>query len=354
MTAAALHDSPWNGVLYLTGGGSLLLSQLLTTPGASATVLESVIPYSFESLCELINETPEQACAESTARKMAMSAFIRARQLRTSADNFGFGLTASLGTNRPKRGEIRAHMAVQTLSTTRSFSMTIDRDLSRLQQEEAVTDICLAKLLSSLELQHADSYETEDTCDIAETELQQLVINEIEVLGEPANAFLCGAFNPVHEGHKQMKEVGEALLESPVKYELCVRNIDKAPLDYIEIAKRRAQFTPADLVLTNQPTFIEKARALAPQGGAKFLVGVDTLVRINDPDYYVNSTEFERALREFAERRDEFLVFGRLVAGRFQTLAELELHPILKPLCREVTEAQYRNDLSSTKLRATI
>ena len=42
--AASLHQSPWQGVFYVTGGGTLLLSELLTTPGASATVLDARVP----------------------------------------------------------------------------------------------------------------------------------------------------------------------------------------------------------------------------------------------------------------------------------------------------------------------
>ena len=40
-----IHGSPTRLVLAVTGGGSGLISSLLSTPGASNTVLECIVPY---------------------------------------------------------------------------------------------------------------------------------------------------------------------------------------------------------------------------------------------------------------------------------------------------------------------
>ena len=45
----------------VTGGGTLLLADLLTVPGASATVLDARIPYANAALAEFIGAVPEQA-----------------------------------------------------------------------------------------------------------------------------------------------------------------------------------------------------------------------------------------------------------------------------------------------------
>ena len=50
--AVILHRSPWQGVFHITGGGSGLLAELLTTPGASGTVLEAVVPYAEAALAD--------------------------------------------------------------------------------------------------------------------------------------------------------------------------------------------------------------------------------------------------------------------------------------------------------------
>ena len=329
----------------------MLLSNLLATSGASSTVLEGVIPYNFKSLCELINDEPEQACSAETARKMAMAAFVRARTLSSTESNFGFAITASLGTNRPKRGATRAHVAIQTLVDTRCYSFLIDRDLSRADQEQSLATIGLEKLLLALGLTSTNKHKAEEERQSADTDVQRLITDPGSVIGEPGTAFLCGAFNPLHEGHRKMKEIGEAILGQLVQYELCIHNVDKAPLDYIEIAKRRERFEEYELVLTGHPKFIDKARILAPSGGAKFLVGADTMKRIVNPSYYENAAACEAALAEFVRREDEFIVFGREFSGEFQTLHELPLQESFKKICREIPEEQFRIDVSSTQLR---
>jgi hypothetical protein len=116
--AERLHASPWQGVLYVTGGGTALLSELLTTPGASATVLEARVPYAAAAMAELLGRVPEQACSDATARALAMAAFQRApardRRWAAGIRPFGLACTASLATNRSKRGAHRAHVALQT------------------------------------------------------------------------------------------------------------------------------------------------------------------------------------------------------------------------------------------------
>ena len=74
--AVILHRSPWQGVFHVTGGGSGLLAELLTTPGASGTVLEAVVPYAPAALADLLGRAPDQACSPATARSLAMSAFV--------------------------------------------------------------------------------------------------------------------------------------------------------------------------------------------------------------------------------------------------------------------------------------
>ena len=79
--AERLHASQWQGVLYLTGGGSLLLSDLLSIPGASNTVLEATVPYASQALSELLGSAPEQAASAQTSRALSMRAHQRARDL---------------------------------------------------------------------------------------------------------------------------------------------------------------------------------------------------------------------------------------------------------------------------------
>ena len=60
---------------------SPLLADLLTVPGASATVLEARVPYAGGALAEFVGGVPDQACSVQTACDMAMAAFQRAHTL---------------------------------------------------------------------------------------------------------------------------------------------------------------------------------------------------------------------------------------------------------------------------------
>ena len=53
-----LHALPDCGVFAVTGGGAVLLADLLTVPGASATVLEARVPYAGGALAEFIGAAP--------------------------------------------------------------------------------------------------------------------------------------------------------------------------------------------------------------------------------------------------------------------------------------------------------
>jgi hypothetical protein len=160
-----------------------------------------------------------------------------------------------------------------------------------------------------------------------------------------------GSFAPLHAGHQEMAALAEARTGKPVHYEIAVRNVDKPPLDFVEIGRRVRQFPDSGRVLlTTAPTFAEKAQ-LFPR--ATFVVGADTIRRIGEPRYYNNQVAvMVRAIEAIAVAGCRFLVFGRVDSqGRFATLDRRELPAALAALCEEIPEAEFRRDVSSTELR---
>lgn len=109
----AIHRSGRQWVLALTGGGATAVGDLLAVPGGSASILEAVVPYSWPALIDWLGGKPDHACSARTARAMAMAAFQRALKLAdpaTGVENLiGLGCTASLASDRPKRGPHRLH-----------------------------------------------------------------------------------------------------------------------------------------------------------------------------------------------------------------------------------------------------
>ena len=354
---ASLHASDFMGALYVTGGGSRLLADLLEVPGASETVLEARIPYAHAALSALLGGAPERACSSLVARSLAVVAYERAVELgasRTSA--FGFGLTASVKTTRPKRGKFRAHMALQTGNRTQRWRMCIFEGGTRLQQERMVALAAGHAILEGLRLSEEGEFPFEHSETATGTKPQvNLLAGRVSVVGEPSGAIMPGSFNPLHAAHAEMRRIAELELGTRVRYELCVRNIDKLSIDYISLGWRTRQFQKDDLILTSLPRFIEKAEVLFPDGGAWFVVGVDTLERIAMPQYYENEDVRDTVVRRFAERGDKFLVFGRAQeSGLFRDLAALELPSAMLELCVPVPESRFRQDVSSRGIRSRI
>lgn len=369
----ALHAAPLKLVLQVTGGGSLLISDLLTVPGGSKILLAAGVPYSEAALKELLRKAPEQACSEPTARQMAMAAFQQARAYagQDASNAVGLACTASLASDRPKRGEHRIHAALQTADSTRAWSLTLEKDKrTRGEEERLAADLLLGWLaeavlqpanISQLALKLQPGEKIERRSHEPRPLWPQLLLPQLtvvagnqELLPESARENLLifpGSFAPLHDGHKEMAALAEARVGKAAHFEIAVRNVDKPPLDFVEIDERVKQFPdPARVLLTTAPTFAEKAR-LFP--GATFVVGADTIRRIGEPRYYNNQIALMvRAIEAIAVAGCRFLVFGRVNAqGSFATLDRLELPAALAALCEEVPESEYRRDVSSTELR---
>lgn len=396
-----IHAAGVQTVIVVTGGGATAIAELLTVPGGSRTVLEAVVPYSAPALSAWLRRTPEKFCAEETALAMAAVARDRGCQLAdvelagTASDAIldksevvGVSCTASLASNRPKKGDHRCFVAVQGIDFTASLSLTLEKGArSRAEEEVLVSQLILTALaraadiddIPPLPLRPGEVVATEQTA--AHWLLLDLLAGRRRLVwslpgGELApvdtadsddsrtlpldaradspswpRGVLCGAFNPLHAGHRQLRAVAEQLLAGPVYYELSLRNVDKPPLDFLTIERRRAQFDETPLALTVAPTFAEKADALP---GVAFVVGVDTAERIIQPRYYADGEAgVDRALQHIRERGCRFLVAGRAVAGRYATLADLSLPAGSGDLFAAVPTEAFRVDISSTELRST-
>ncbi len=362
-----IHDSKTRLVLSFSGGGSETLSELLSVPGASRTVLEAVVPYSQQALCRWLGGSPDQFCSARTARAMAMSAFLRACEYE-SPEGYplaGVGVTASLASDRPKRGPHRIHLAVQTVDQTIVQSVKLTKDRRTRPEEEAISSALVLNLVAEIcgvtqetppELLEGETVVRQEKmaspawCDLLLGKREAILHDESAAIRGPARALFSGAFNPIHVGHAEMVRVAAEILGTQVDYEISILNVDKPPLDYIEISERVSQFQAEDNIwLSRAPTFVEKAR-LFP--GVTFVVGIDTLRRVAAPRYYLGSeAACLKAIEEIAGRGCRFLVFGRSIGGSFIRLGDLDLPTPLASICREIPESQFRQDVSSTEIR---
>lgn len=136
-------------VLAVTGGGTQALADLFVVPGASRTVLEALVPYSDRSLREFLGHEPEQAASVETAADLARKAHERALALRPGDDVpvLGIACTAALLTDRPRKGDHRAHVAVCRGGPVEVCSVTLEKNArSREGEERVVADLVLSAM----------------------------------------------------------------------------------------------------------------------------------------------------------------------------------------------------------------
>jgi nicotinamide mononucleotide (NMN) deamidase PncC len=356
-----IHRSAGKFNIVVAGGGASAISQLLEVPGASNTLLSAYIPYHEHELRNYLGGEPEQACSSKTARALAMVAWRRARQIEKEVPVFGVACTAALATNRDRRGDDRCYIAIQSLDSTLVTEVTFDKSgRTRAEEEELCTQMLLGIIAEVLDIKsnYLDAFRNTDvisTSKIAalkswQSLMQGSLMQRDKTSGASSpNLVFPGAFNPMHRGHVNMLHYAEKSTGEKATLEISIFNVDKPPLDYMEMESRQAGSQEWPLIFTNAPTFIEKCR-LFP--GAIFIVGTDTLIRIADKKYYDGSEEkCSNALSEIKALGNRFLVFSRHTAGTFVTLADLEIPAILSQLCTSVDENEFREDVSSTELR---
>lgn len=368
-----VHQSRHLAMMAMTGGGSSSVADLLAVPGASRTLLEAIVPYAPSALGEWLGRTPEHFCSEATALAMASVAYRRAVHLVSTQPEaaeslIGLGCTAALVSDRPKRGEHRAFVASQTATATTISTLVLVKGKRDRAGEEAcvgrmVLEIlalsCGLKDIPSLDLFPNENRQLETH--VADPRLAAVWKGQSTLVWSlpdgtlqpsppvPVRGLLCGAFDPLHHGHAALRSAAEQRLSGAVAYEMSISNVDKAPLDYLTIARRRSQFHDQPLAMTNAPTFAEKA-VLFP--GMAFVVGVDTAERIVQPRYYGDRPERMRdALNALRNAGCTFLVAGRSIDGKYCQLQDLAIPAEYADLFDPLPEDAFRADISSTELR---
>ena len=371
-----IHSSPTMGVLAVAGAGGQALAWLLGVPGASRTLIEAVVPYGAGSFTEFLGYEPAQYVSAESAEAMAGSAYCRALKLREGAAPIvGIGCTATIATDRPKRGEHRCYVAAQDVLGAKVYGLNLTKgSRDRAGEEDVVSRLVLWVLAEScrigsdlplgllgnerLEVQHRSNLDLLEHLIAGASPKGPGQIRLVNVHrdgsmtagGKIPKAVLAGSFHPLHHAHEELATVASEMLGVEVVFEISVTNVDKPPLEELEVRQRLGQFEGKwEVVLTRAPTFRDKA-ALFP--GCTFIIGWDTAVRVVDPKYHGGTQEsLGQVLSEILELGCRFLVAGRVKEGVFRTLADVPVPQRFRDLFDEIPEHRFRSDISSTELR---
>ena len=365
-----IHEDPHQTVIAIAGGGSLAVAWLLSMPGASKTILESVVPYGRLSMVNLLGFEPDQYVCPETAQAMAKACYQRAMKLRENdLPVLGVACTATLVTDRIKRGDHRCSLSVWSGHRVLNYDLVLEKGKRDRSGEEELVSRMLLQLLSismDLESNLEIGFSGNETPQCQSLDhpnaVSRLLAGDVDSIlveidgtmnvDRPVDGpILPGSFSPLHPGHEGLAQAAENELGVPVVFEISVVNVDKPPLEEAEINRRLMQFAGKfKVVLTRAETFQKKSRLFK---NTKFVIGWDTAVRLIDPHYYGDDyRSMCAALAELCVNGSTFLVAGRVDSLGFKSLEDVPVPDGFSFLFSSISESVFRLDMSSTQLRA--
>ena len=356
-----------------TGAGAGIQASLWSVPGSSAFLAGAAFPYAAHETERLLGFRPARFCDEDAAVELAIAAYLRGREAAlaetsgapTKAPVVGLGLTASVASLVPHRGDHRVFVATLGERGATVWSARLPKGTGEAQRSidgQLADRLGVHALLAAVgiagEAGDAPGVEVSRR-ELPEAELHAMLYRR-PVFG-PGDSrekalgtercdlvLLPGSFDPCHEGHQMIADAVERQYGRRVAYAVTADPVHKPSLRTVDLLDRVASIhlgggRTRTIVLTERdPLFIDKARQFP---GAGIALGVDALVRMLDPSWGPNVGEMLETFRALGTR---FYVVGRSVDGRWTTIDDV---PIPDRFRRLFESVEGRHDVSSTELR---
>lgn len=388
------------------------MSALLGVAGCSRTLIDAQIPYHQSVSRAILDHYPRSLVSEKVGVELAQAAFHKGVKTvegdgADSADVIGVGATAAIATDRTRKGADVAYVACWARGEVTKYRVLLDKNDARSNQEALVSKVILAALadgarvpLEDLELgmplsvddipstasEAAEAGEngprlsrtvtalTKDPFqNLLDGDVNTVVVNrngcprlriapfcEDEVDPSEAHYLLYpGSFNPLHWGHTELARVASQVVRDKngakpviVTYEVAVSRVGKADLGGAHDLQLHAkQFADAGhrVAFTTAKLFVDKAKAFPHHG---LVVGIDTVVRVLDPQYYNHDREqMLAALRQIRECNCYFVVGGRLKDEKWIDLSGVNVPEEVSDMFVPIPQRLFRVDISSTEIR---
>jgi len=320
-----------------SGAGAGVTELLWSVAGSSRTLIAGEFPYDPRAVADLIGRVPKQYSSAEAATALAAAGFLKGQRCLVEAGKLStplisLGLAAAVSTDRTRRGEDRASVAIRTLRGLSTLTTVFEPGrLSRVQEGRicdllAINGLLHAAGLQQMPFEAAGLRSSEVTpngfvepspvsLDLSDVLFPLLIdadgdVGDITQLSPARHAIFPGAFNPLHFGHDLIAQAAASVTGKQVIFELATANADKADLERDALAARALQFRGRWPVLLSGdlPLFIDKARVY---GGFDFILGLDTASRLFDPKYFLGEPERDAAIEELRRLGTRFYVCDR-------------------------------------------
>lgn len=340
--------------LACTGAGAGLQNLLWEVPGISSVFVGASFPYEREAAQDFLHFDPGTYCSPTMAVALAMESFYRAIK-EGGTGPVGIGLTASVASTQPHRGDHRIFGAwfsdrgceVRSAIVPKGFGLQ-----DRLRDGRTADMIGLALLRSALGIPGPSASPNEMLLDASIDTINDSIDDGDSIAREiffkrpffradgsrqadPAGQSLTlfpGSFNPPHEGHFGMADEVQRRFKRTVTFAIEATPPHKPTPSVASLLRRAKALKGREVLFTaGDPLFLDKARQYP---GSEFVIGADTLIRMCDPEWsndpkwagpltWQQRFEYNTLLGdEFRKAGAKFLLFGRKVNGEQVNLAK--------------------------------
>ena len=349
--------------IVATGAGASFQNELWEVPGSSAYLSGASFPYDAAEQEELLGFMPTQFCSEEASVDLACAAYMKAYKFG-GKDAVGLGLTASVASEKPHRGDHRVYATIITKDKVWSFHKVLKKGCGLKQRQSDnldCNDLAFFMLVDALDI---SSFNAEGKPFLREyKDNTQLAMDRFfkhpyfSASGKRYDkcqytgkwALVPGAFNPPHQGHFGMQQGVFDQYGYRGVFEITSGLLHKGNLTIQDLLQRAKLLKGNDCIFTQQlPLYLDKVKAFP---GAALVLGADACLRLFDPKWGLDKNELFSQLKAL---KTILFVAPRIIDGKLVKLSDIEVNfsrqekikymGMLFPL-----EGQW--DISSTEIR---